>query len=188
MCTSHKHSLSELTTADMERTPPFRANCRRIDSHVLEFTFCLTTADMASLHTKTTTHTQGSTHSAVPPAGLRGASLRSIKSRSSNAAVVSTRKQARLVAVRAAAEEKGENRACGHLWCITTTTSNTRDTLLMSWFSDSLLPVAVEEVQLGKAAAVAPQSDNWVPVCRPEDLPKGECQPAATIQQRLKTA
>jgi nitrite reductase/ring-hydroxylating ferredoxin subunit len=30
----------------------------------------------------------------------------------------------------------------------------------------------VEEVQLGRQAA-APVSDNWVPVCRPEDLPKG---------------
>lgn len=34
---------------------------------------------------------------------------------------------------------------------------------------------AVEEIQLGSAAAAAPLGDNWVPVCRPEDLPKGEC-------------
>jgi len=32
----------------------------------------------------------------------------------------------------------------------------------------------VEEVTLGKAAAAAPEGDSWVPVCRPEDLPKGE--------------
>lgn len=29
-------------------------------------------------------------------------------------------------------------------------------------------------MQLGKAAAAAPVGDNWVPVCRPEDLPKGK--------------
>lgn len=135
---------------------------------------------MAALHTRTTTHTQRSTHSAVLPAGLRGASLRAIKSRSSNAAAVSSRKQARLVAVRAAAEEKGENRACGHLWCITTTTPSRPGVHCPNYIDLTFLAscTAVEEVQLGKAAAVAPQGDNWVPVCRPEDLPKGESLPA----------
>lgn len=34
-------------------------------------------------------------------------------------------------------------------------------------------------MQLGKAAAAALVGDNWVPVCRPEDLPKGECEAAS---------
>jgi hypothetical protein len=33
--------------------------------------------------------------------------------------------------------------------------------------------LSVEEVALG-VAAEAPEGDNWVPVCRPEDLPKGK--------------
>lgn len=41
--------------------------------------------------------------------------------------------------------------------------------------------LAVEEVQLGKAAA--PVGDNWVPVCRPEDLPKGEQLPLETCDR-----
>lgn len=31
----------------------------------------------------------------------------------------------------------------------------------------------VKEVVLGKAAAAAPEEESWVPVCRPEDIPKG---------------
>lgn len=33
--------------------------------------------------------------------------------------------------------------------------------------------LSVEEVSLG-VATEAPEGDSWVPVCRPEDLPKGE--------------
>lgn len=60
------------------------------------------------------------------------------------------------------------------VWCgcvpVGKSTSQSHTCLLLLLFKHT----AVEEVQLG-AAAAAPVGDNWVPVCRPEDLPKGEC-------------
>lgn len=94
-----------------------------------------------ALHTRsTTTNSTGITSksSLLPPrASLRPAAR--CRASQQGARCGPRQAQQRLVAMRAAAEEK------------------------------------VEEVQLGapQAAAAAPTGDNWVPVCRPEDLPKG---------------
>lgn len=53
-----------------------------------------------------------------------------------------------------------------------------------------LLPAAaadVKEVRLGKAPEAA-QADSWVPICRPEDLPKGETTGLDTLQRCLADA
>lgn len=44
---------------------------------------------------------------------------------------------------------------------------------------------AVEEVALGQGAAAAADSGAWVPVCLPEELPKGEHQLGASAHKRI---
>lgn len=118
---SHTASLTRTTTCPpREIHPPAPSNCpsshcyrrhRSIRPHTV-----VSIAAMA-LNTKTTVH-QRSTQSSVAmlPAGLRSSScLRAVKSRFSNAPTLSARQQRRLVAARAAAEEKGK-RCC--LWLV----------------------------------------------------------------------
>jgi hypothetical protein len=48
--------------------------------------------------------------------------------------------------------------------------------------------IAVEEVVIGKAAAAPADDGLWVPVCLPEELPKGEHRPGASAASETPTA
>lgn len=52
------------------------------------------------------------------------------------------------------------------------------------------LCIAVEVKPLSAASAPAEEEETWVPVCRPEDLPKGETFTIATqyVRKRVKSA
>lgn len=41
--------------------------------------------------------------------------------------------------------------------------------------------VEVTEIRLGKSAEVAQSGDSWIPICRPEELPKGTSTPCRHV-------
>lgn len=106
------------------------------------------------------------------PAGLASSGLRS-----SGLARVSVKRNERVCVVRATAEEQGEpGIARGEVkqqneWH---SRSLHRHRSTSNQTSPPHTTTEVKEVVLGKPAAAPADGDSWVPICRPEDLPKGE--------------